>query len=141
MASSFEIFEDRENLKDKKFSSYGDIKRDRVMLGPLTNKAIGNENPTDQVRRKNIFFLPLITIFLSSLNFFLKNAFISSQLANKTIKSPTDSVAASRAFKDKNVFTKHDGKIKLKESSVDEEEEAETTGLWTSSESTVDSFT
>lgn len=56
MASSFEIFEDRENLKDKKFSSYGDIKRDRVMLGPLTNKAIGNENPTDQVRRKNIFF-------------------------------------------------------------------------------------
>ena len=53
MASSFEIFEDRENLKEKKVSNYGEIKRDRVMLGPLTNKALSNENPpNDQVRRK-----------------------------------------------------------------------------------------
>lgn len=51
MASSFEIFEDRENLKEKNFPSYGDIKRERVMLGSLTNKTIGNENPTDQVKK------------------------------------------------------------------------------------------
>ena len=129
MASSFEIFEDRENLKEKKVSSYGEIKRDRVMLGPLTNKALSNENPPiDQVRRKKThYFTALITI----------NAFPSSQLS-KTIKSSID---ATRAFKDKNVFTKHDAKIKLKESSVDEEEEdenSETTGLMTTS---VDSFT
>lgn len=54
MASSFEIFEDRENLKEKTLLNYGESKRDRVMLGSLTNKAIGNENPTDQVRKQNL---------------------------------------------------------------------------------------
>lgn len=48
--------------------------------------------------------------------------------------------AVSRAFKDKNVFTKNDGKIKLKESAVDEEDE-NTTGLDCLEESKVDSFT
>lgn len=49
MASNFEIFEDRENLEEKKFSTYGDNKRDRVKLAPITNKGIVNENHHDQV--------------------------------------------------------------------------------------------
>lgn len=57
MASKFEIFDDRENLEEKKFSVYGDGKRDRVKLGTLTNKGISNENHNDQVRK---IFLPLL---------------------------------------------------------------------------------
>lgn len=57
MASSFEIFEDRENLNERTFSSHGDVKRERVMLGPLTNNPNGNENPTDQVKNNS---LPLL---------------------------------------------------------------------------------